>query len=123
MKGKLLKIAINNSGIPIKELVRKTGIPERRIYSLYDRPVVKQIYLDKLKEAGVDLQKTTVHKAEETASPEFYERVLKSFEASIQMAQELTESHKTYRKIVEQAVEAGAIVPDKTKKITAKLPG
>lgn len=60
MTGKELQERVNRSGIKIADLADKTGIKERTIYSLYEKEEVEEHYLEKLAEAGVKLQKTTL---------------------------------------------------------------
>lgn len=134
MKGELLQVAIQNSGIKIKELERLTGIPERTIYSLYLRPMVKQKYLEKIAAAGVDLQNTTLPKPQADQSSEdtlkrsigLLESMMKilneRFEVSDRQSDAIIKSNehirqdaRFYRDIVQKAVKAGAVRIDPVK--------
>ncbi len=64
MKGADLKYVINNCGIKIKDIAKKSGIIERTIYSLYEKDEVEQHYIDKLESAGIKLHKATLSQTE-----------------------------------------------------------
>lgn len=53
MNGKELKAAIRNSGLPINELLERTGIKKTTFYTLYKDATVEQHYIDRLAKAGV----------------------------------------------------------------------
>lgn len=58
MNGKKLQQAIKNSGISVNEILEKTGIKRTTFYTLYKSDEIEQHYLDKIKSAGVELNKS-----------------------------------------------------------------
>jgi hypothetical protein len=127
MKGKDLQIAVNQSGIRIAELERRTGVKARTIYSLYDKDEVPQHYVEKLEQAGVKLQITTppekFDKALEavTGSQAMTARALALVEETLTVIREdntaIREDARVFREIVESAFKSGELtmVRKKTK--------
>lgn len=131
MKGKDLQKAIKNNGILIAELSQKSGIPETTIFKLYKKQEVPTHYLEKIEGAGVELPKTTNDGPSMEVikhALKLIEQSMKNFELNIQDLRdnnlsirntnaELTDSHRTYRGIVELCVKQGVLKVDASKSV------
>lgn len=111
MNGKKLKEAVWDSGIKIKELSEKSGIPEQTIYALYRKKEVDEYYLKKLSAAGVgnlipgnykNLEDTKTI-IQEGTDPNYINII-------VRMADSLIKDNELFRNILTKAIDHDAIL-------------
>jgi hypothetical protein len=105
MNGKDLREAIRQSGIPIKEIEKKTEIKERTIYSLYDKEKVEDHYLKKIEAAGVKLHKTANDYVEDSVLAD----VVKMLKTTLAMVES---DNETLTRIVNLCLDHDVLVAD-----------
>lgn len=136
MKGKDLQTAIRNSGIPVADVSKGSGIPETTIFKLYKKDTIAEHHLKKLEKAGIKLPKTTNDSGSlADFTQELYREVKQSKDVTIsiliknnetyidshkdlvKIAAEHAHTSKIMSKIVDMCINAGVLVIDPTKKI------
>lgn len=117
MKGQELQEVINNSGLKIDDVIKKSGIPRRTFFNLYKKDTVETHYLKKIKSAGVSVPISADDSASagSSPSPQLNEKILKA----LLRAWEVIESdHETFRNIIDRGVEEGwVVVPKKSTQV------
>lgn len=125
MTGKELQLAIKDAGIPVQEIIQRTGIPRRTFFLLYKKARVEEHYVKAIEQAvGKKLQvlesvnKYQVHPSQDVVKnaldliKETLELMREKDKVGAAALEELVASNKVFRSILEPAIAKGQLKLD-----------